>query len=145
MGQLEELFFCHHIIGEFVGIIGRNGKMPGKQDPYSLDSLRKGITGTTFFNSSGNLIRKPIQGFLIHLLVNAFIRKNPDFPFEEGEKEEDPCILLCLIKPFLKEGPFSPQSDRFLFSSDSNKEFFQCLHSLKEQPAGKKNKKLKGT
>jgi hypothetical protein len=24
------LFFCHHVIGEFVGITGRNGKMPGE-------------------------------------------------------------------------------------------------------------------
>ena len=24
------LFFCYHVIGELVGITGRNGKMPGK-------------------------------------------------------------------------------------------------------------------
>ena len=29
-GQLKELFFRHHIIGELVGIIGSNGKMLGK-------------------------------------------------------------------------------------------------------------------
>jgi hypothetical protein len=30
VGQLKELFFGHHIIGELVGIIGSNGKMLGK-------------------------------------------------------------------------------------------------------------------
>ena len=30
LGPHKELFFCHHVIGKFVGIIGGNGKMLGK-------------------------------------------------------------------------------------------------------------------
>jgi hypothetical protein len=30
LGRHKELFFCHHVIGELVGMIGGNGKMPGK-------------------------------------------------------------------------------------------------------------------
>src|SRR4030042_6044469 len=87
---------------------------------------------------------KPVQDLVIHLLVNALIRKNPDLPFKEGEKEEDPCIFLCLVEPFLKETPFSPHPDRLLFSSDSDKEPLQCIDSPEEDPAREKEYEAQG-
>jgi hypothetical protein len=30
MGQLKQLFFCHYVIGEFIGVIGGDGEMLGK-------------------------------------------------------------------------------------------------------------------
>ena len=44
--------------------------------------LGEGRADSTLFDSSGDLSGKPVQGLLIHLLVNAFVGKDPDFPFK---------------------------------------------------------------
>ena len=142
--QHGNLFFRHDIIGEFVGIIGCEGEMLGKGSPYFLDGLRQSIVGPALFDSSGNPIREAIQGFLIYLFVDAFICKNPDFPLEEGDEEENSCILLCPVESSLKKSPLSPQPDCFLLSSDSNKGLFQQLHFYKEEPTGEKEYEAQG-
>jgi hypothetical protein len=86
-----------------------------KQDSYFPDGLREGFASTVLSDPSGNLICNPVQCPLIHFFVNAPIRKNPNFPFKEREKEENPSVLLCLIKSFFKEDPLSPQPYCFLF------------------------------
>src|SRR3974390_1526155 len=95
-----------------------------KVTPYFLDGLAKSMAGPALSNPSGNLVCEAIQGFLIHLLIDTFIRENPDFSFEKGEKEENPCILLRPVKSSLKKSPLSPQSNCFLCSPDSDKRFF---------------------
>jgi len=140
----QELFFCHDVIGEFVSDISCDGEILGKGNPYFPDGLGQSIAGPALFDPLRNLIREAIEGFLVHLLMNAFIRKNPDFPFEEGEKEENSCILLCSVKSSLKKSSLSPQPDCFLFSSDSNKGPFQHVHFDEEEPAGEKEDETQG-
>lgn len=48
--------------------------------------LGEGRAGSTLFDSPGDLSGKPVQGLLIQLLIIAFVRKDPDFPFKKGER-----------------------------------------------------------
>ena len=97
-----------HLVGKLVGVIGFDRKMAGQDTAHRFNLPAQGVAGLPLPYAGGDLVGVCLQGFLGNFQVDAPVRQNPDFVFEQGDEEKHPGVVAGGVELLFVKGAERP-------------------------------------